>query len=194
MVKKASSKKKKGSAGVVYQSTGGIKIERELIENFIGLQKVMVNLSAKFDSLAGQISRLLDLFEISAKALARKEVSSSGNLEAKRVMEKLDNLSHQAGLIGKGLALIHEVRTEREPMPPSIHTAPFLVSPPSREERFQPSILPSTTTSPPVIPGASSMTEPQRKMTRELGEYEKPGTIGSISNREKIRKNAGTNI
>src|SRR3990170_8537718 len=76
---------------VVYHSTKEIKVERALIENFIGLQKVMVNLSAKFDSLSSQISNLLQLFEISAKALARKEISSHENVEAKRVMEKLDH-------------------------------------------------------------------------------------------------------
>ncbi|MFH1710960.1 MAG: hypothetical protein ABH840_01485 [Nanoarchaeota archaeon] len=105
-------KEKTKSTKVIYHSTKEIKVERALIENFIGLQRVMVNLSAKFDSLSSQISNLLQLFEISAKSLARKSVDSAENLDAKRVMEKLDNLSAQAGLIGKGLALIHEIGTE----------------------------------------------------------------------------------
>ena len=117
MAKKASSKRrlpgKARSTEVVYHSTKEIKVERELIENFIGLQKVMLTLSAKFEALSSQISRLLDLFEISAKTLAKKEFSYSGDLDAKRIMEKLDNISQQAGLIGRGLALIHETRTER---------------------------------------------------------------------------------
>ena len=105
------------STEVVYHSTKEIKVERALIENFIGLQKVMVNLSNKFDNLSSQISKLLDLFEISAKALAKKELASSGaagEIESRRIMERLDNISQQAGLIGKGLALIHEVGTENE--------------------------------------------------------------------------------
>lgn len=102
------------STEVVYHSTKEIKVDRALIDNFIGLQKVMVNLSVKFDSLSGQISKLLDLFEISARALAKKELSSTGNPDARNIMEKLDNISKQAGLIGKGLALIHEVGTENQ--------------------------------------------------------------------------------
>jgi len=54
------------STEVVYHSTKEIKVERALIENFIGLQKVMVSLSAKFDNLSSQISNLLHLFELSA--------------------------------------------------------------------------------------------------------------------------------
>jgi len=108
------------STEVVYHSTKEIKVERALIENFIGLQKVMVNLSARFDSLSSQISSLLQLFEISAKSLARKAAESHENLDAKKVMEKIDRLSAQAGLIGRGLALIHEVGTEKgKPMIPT---------------------------------------------------------------------------
>src|SRR3989344_222056 len=86
-------KKRRGSTKsteVVYHSTKEIKVERALIENFIGLQKVMVNLSGKFDSLASQISKLLELFEISAKALVRKELSPSGEADSNKIMEKLD--------------------------------------------------------------------------------------------------------
>lgn len=111
--KKASRKKK--STEVVYHSTKEIKVEKALIENFIGLQKVLVNLSGKFDNLSTQISKLLDLFEISAKALAKKEFSSSENPEAKKMMEKLDRLHEHTGLIGKGLVLMNEVGKENPP-------------------------------------------------------------------------------
>ena len=40
-----------------------IQTEKILVENFVALQKVMVNLSIKFDNLSGQISKLLELFE-----------------------------------------------------------------------------------------------------------------------------------
>jgi len=168
MAKKASSKKKKGATEVIYHSTKEIKVERELIENFIGLQRVMVNLSTKFDSLSSQISRLLYLFEISAKSLAKKEISSSGDLEAKKIMEKLENLSQQAGLIGKGLALIHEVRTENErPITPVNQ----------QRNRVQ---LPSQVFSVPARSGTSAMEPSPQKMTRELGEFEK-----SIASKER---------
>ena len=38
------------------------ELEKVLIDNFVSLQKVMVNLSVKFDDLTNQISKLLELF------------------------------------------------------------------------------------------------------------------------------------
>src|SRR3989344_8898113 len=109
--------KTRGSKGkvtrVIHESTREIKIDRALVENFIALQKVMVNLSAKFDNLSGQISKLLELFEISARSLARKDFESGSDKDIKKVMEKIDNLTQQAGLIGRGLALIHEANSEK---------------------------------------------------------------------------------
>lgn len=98
-----------------------IKIDKALTDNFIALQKIMVNLSTKFDNLSNQISKLLELFEISAKSLARKDFEGDKeNKDIKTVLEKLDNISQQAGLIGKGLALIHEISSEKEqPIMPS---------------------------------------------------------------------------
>ena len=54
------------------RSSGGSSIDKALIENFVLIQRVMVNLSGKIDNLTNQISKLLELFEISAKALAEK--------------------------------------------------------------------------------------------------------------------------
>ena len=81
--------------------------ERILIENFVSLQKVMVNLSIKFDNLNNQISRLLNLFEISAKALAEKGIDTEGN---KEMIGKIDNLLEQNKLIARGLTLMHETK------------------------------------------------------------------------------------
>lgn len=100
---------------IIHESTKEIKIERALVENFIALQKVMVNLSTKFDNLSSQISKLLELFEISAKSLAQKDFESTEKTsrETKVIIEKLDTLAQQAGLIGKGLVLIHESSSEK---------------------------------------------------------------------------------
>jgi len=179
MAKKASSKKKKGVARVVHHSANEIKTERAIIENFIGLQRVMVNLSAKFDSLSSQISRLLDLFEISAKALAKKEISSSGDLEAKKILEKLENLSQQAGLIGKGLALIHEVRSE--------NLRPIDFNP--QRNKVQ---LPSPVISSPMHSNSFVIEPSPQKMTRELGGFEK--SIATKGQKLRENANAGTNI
>lgn len=99
-----------------------IKIGKALTDNFIALQKIMVNLSTKFDNLSNQISKLLELFEISAKSLAGKDFEKDKeNKDMKTILEKLDNISQQSGLIGKGLALIHEIGSEKESptMPPA---------------------------------------------------------------------------
>jgi hypothetical protein len=106
--KRKTSKKGK-TTKIIHQSTKEIRVEKALIENFVALQKVMVNLSSKFDNLSTQISKLLELFEISAKSLAKKDFELEKEVKDDgRIMEKIDNLSQQAGLIGKGLALIHE--------------------------------------------------------------------------------------
>jgi len=112
------------------------KIDKALTDNFIALQKIMVNLSTKFDNLSNQISKLLELFEISAKSLARKDFEGDReNKDIKTVLEKLDNISQQAGLIGKGLALIHETNYEKEqPIMPTQKERPIPIRPlPSRK-------------------------------------------------------------
>ena len=44
------------------------KLNHILIENFVNLQKATTNLAVKFETLSDQISKLLQLFEISAKS------------------------------------------------------------------------------------------------------------------------------
>jgi len=84
-------------------------VEKALVENFVSLQKVMTHLSANFDNLANQISKLLNLFEISAKVLAEKDSSfGKESKDSKKIVEKLDNLLEQNKLIARGLTLVHE--------------------------------------------------------------------------------------
>lgn len=86
-----------------------ITIEKKLAENFIALQKVMVNLSIKFDTLSTQISKLLNLFEISAKALAEKEYAvKKETRDDTEILKRVDNLFQQNKVIAKGLTLLHE--------------------------------------------------------------------------------------
>ena len=86
-----------------------IHIERILIDNFVSLQKVMTNLSIKFDSLTTQISKLLELFEISAKSLAEKNIETIKTQgETKEILKKMDNLLDQNKIIARGLTLMHE--------------------------------------------------------------------------------------
>jgi len=87
-------------------------LEGKLIENFVSLQKVLTNLAVKLDSLSGQISKFLQLFEISAKSFAEK---TSGGGEASEIQagspalaNKIDALLEQNKTIARGLTLIEE--------------------------------------------------------------------------------------
>ena len=92
------------------------EINQQLIDNFVSLQKVMTNLSVKFDSLSDQISKLLNLFEISAKSFAEKNAGKMTE-EDRKFLDKLDKLLEQNKLIAKGLTLMEE--RAREKMNPS---------------------------------------------------------------------------
>ncbi len=85
------------------------ELEKILVNNFVSLQKVMVNLSIKFDELTNQISRLLELFETSAKVLAEKDFDlEKNNKENAKVLEKLENVLEQNRTIARGLTLMHD--------------------------------------------------------------------------------------
>ncbi len=117
-----SSIKKKSTPKKNYSGTG---IEKILIENFVSLQKVMTNLSIKFDSLTKQISKLLELFEISAKTLAEKDMEIEKKGSNKKIIEKIDNLLEQNKIIARGLTLIHEKTSEQQPIYPTpVQTPP----------------------------------------------------------------------
>jgi hypothetical protein len=116
--KSHSSKKKEKKIHKRHLSEEDSKTEKILIENFVALQRVITHLSEKFDSLATQISKMLNLFEISAKSLAEKEFDKTEDTkDVKKVVEKLDGLLEQNRTIAKGLLLLHE---EVSPMKDSI--------------------------------------------------------------------------
>ncbi|MBW6442273.1 hypothetical protein K0A97_00635 [Patescibacteria group bacterium] len=105
--KRTSSKRSKR----VRRSPQQKEIDTSIANNFASLQKIMVTLAGKFDDLSNQLSKLLELFETSAESLANKEFNAED--DSKEILRKLNNISQQAGLIGKGLALIHEINTEK---------------------------------------------------------------------------------
>ena len=84
------------------------EIQLALIENFVNMQRVLTNLSVKFDVLSDNISKLLQLFEISARSFIRKTESGEGKTEDKDLLNKLDTLLDQNKTIAKGLTLIEE--------------------------------------------------------------------------------------
>ena len=94
--------------------------EREeiMIENFVGLQKAMTNLSVKFESLTEQINNLLEIYEKAAKNFynAKKEgdVDSktfSGRAQARNdneIRDKINDLMEQNKTLAKGMVLMQE--------------------------------------------------------------------------------------
>lgn len=83
--------------------------EREelLIENFIGLQKAMTHLSVKFENLSDNISKLLNVFEVSAKDYLMNKGRPTPEVD-KDMLNKINSLLDQNKTIAKGLVMIEE--------------------------------------------------------------------------------------
>ena len=105
---------KKKKEEVKIQKTSNI--DKLLIENFVSLQKVLASLSIKLDGLTTQISKLLQLFEVSAKSFSEK---GSFNYEkykdGKDLAQKIDALLEQNKTFAKGIALMYERPSVRQP-------------------------------------------------------------------------------
>jgi hypothetical protein len=96
------------------------ELDEALIANFINLQKVLTNLSVRFDELSNNITKLLQLFEISAKSFAEKyeqpgATGATGTSEQidKDFLKKLDALLDQNKTIAKGIMLMEEKVRDR---------------------------------------------------------------------------------
>ncbi len=90
------------------------ELEQALIDNFVNLQKVLTNLSVKFDELSNNMSKMLQLFEISAKSFAEKYSGEITPGETdKEFLQKLDSLLEQNKVISKGIMLMEEKIRER---------------------------------------------------------------------------------
>src|SRR3989344_5628516 len=91
-------------------------LQKALIENFISLQKVLTNLSVKFDELSSNISKLLQLFEISAKSFTEKYSSGDFGKQSQadqEFLKKLDSLLDQNKTISKAILLMEEKISKR---------------------------------------------------------------------------------
>jgi len=143
------------------------KLERVLIENFVGLQKVMVNLSVKFDDLSNKIAKLLELFEISAKVLAEKDLTIEKTVrDDTKIIQEISNLSEQNKVIARGLTLMHnrlsgepEQQIERQQMP--------FAMPPRNPQMQQPMKRPMIEQEKKVIPNKNSMEGYQKSINSE---------------------------
>lgn len=92
-------------------------VEKTLVENFVGLQKIMTDLVIKLDGVSNQIIQLLNIFEVSAKTLAEKGGIKQGGVVEKQVLEKIDNLIDQNRTIARGVSLLHNQETPENKTP-----------------------------------------------------------------------------
>jgi hypothetical protein len=121
--KKAPVKKKKMTAR-----------EREelLIENFVGLQHAMTNMSIKFGALSDNISKLLQVFEESARNFMQ-----GGGENDKDLLKKIDSLLGQNKTIAKGLVLMESKLRGRAEAPSHLAQSNF---PEARKPKPLPSL------------------------------------------------------
>ena len=110
-------------------------VEQTLVSNFVALQKVFTNIAVKFDNLSGQISKLLDLFEISAKSMAEKNLDVVEKSNDEEILKKINNLIEQNKIIAKGVSMLHEPEEIENPI--AIQKEFPQVPRPSQEQNFQ---------------------------------------------------------
>ena len=153
------------------------KVDKVLIENFVALQKVMTNLSKKFDELSKQISKLLQLFEISAKSFAKKDFTLE-SADTKKLSQKMDNLLEQNKTFARGLTLMYEaskgVPATSQPQQPS--QPPQVIQPtipPIQQQPVQP-VQPVT---------SQAQTMPKTPPSTDAEKYQK--SISSANEQEQ---------
>jgi len=114
--------------------------EREelLIENFVGLQHAMTNMSIKFGSLSDNLTKLLQVFEESAKNFV-----SGGKSDDKDMLNKIDSLLNQNKTIAKGLVLMEGKLRGRSEEPQVMQPRSGMVQPRSEMPHSRPRPLPS---------------------------------------------------
>jgi len=119
------------------------ELEETLLSNFVNLQGVLTNLSMKFEVLSNNMSKLLELFEISAKTFAEKHSDLAGPRNDKELISKLDSLLDQNKTIAKGIMQMESKIKHRRPILNS--SAEQL-----RSSQFNNSLLPPTQNESPI--------------------------------------------
>lgn len=88
------------------------ELNKMLLENFINMQKIMIHQAEKLDKLSDNITKLLNLFELSARSfMERPEIRDVE--KDKEFLDKLNALLEQNKTIAKGLTLMEEKFRER---------------------------------------------------------------------------------
>ncbi|MFH1307687.1 MAG: hypothetical protein ABIH72_02445 [archaeon] len=166
--RKPAKKHKKVQTTRIIESTD-TKTLHILAENFLSLQRAMTNMAVKFDSLTDQISKLLNLFEISARDFVERE--QKGKYESdKELAKKINSLMDQNRTMAQGLHIMGE----------RIKAHPHIPTPP--RQQYTQSINESSSTlqesetfpTPPMPPQSSAPNLPQEKekpRTKPLPRY-----------------------
>ena len=103
--------------------------EEMLIQNFVGLQHAMTNLSIKFGTLSDNLSELLRVFEGAARSFSKGDEVDNADM-----LKKIDSLLDQNKTIAKGLVLMEgKLRSKSEE--PGYHGYH------GHEEHVQPSVI-----------------------------------------------------
>jgi len=138
-IKKIPAKKKSGGKDLSSSKPKKMTAKQReelLIENFVGLQKAMTNLSVKFEGLSTNIARLLEVFELSA----RDQLEKSPKEDDKDLLRKIDNLLDQNKTIARGLILIEEKVRDRSPVYPPHEAVPYQVPQQAQRPQNNPSL------------------------------------------------------
>ncbi|MFA5992738.1 MAG: hypothetical protein WC796_03465 [Candidatus Pacearchaeota archaeon] len=84
------------------------EVEQMMLDNFVSLQKTLIDLAEKLDSLTNQTSKLLRLFELSAKSFIEKSGGGRVSIEDKETLDKIDKLLEQNKTIARSLVMMEE--------------------------------------------------------------------------------------
>jgi len=98
------------TSSIKKKTTG--KLENQILQNLIELQKVHTNLAEKFEHLSDQISSLLALFEMSARTFAKQAPVQMVERD-KEFLGKIDKLLEQNKTLAKGLTLMEQKLREK---------------------------------------------------------------------------------
>ena len=82
-------------------------IPKQLIENFVSLQKVQADLAEKLNNLAGQVTELLDIFKATATTFSEKPATLTCERD-NEFMKKINQLLEQDKIIARGVTHIDE--------------------------------------------------------------------------------------
>ncbi|MAG39980.1 hypothetical protein CMI41_03360 [Candidatus Pacearchaeota archaeon] len=150
MVKKKVTRKKttraKSSGTVTEEKLIKSLIKRDeiLVDNFVGLQKAMVNVSVKFNELTDRIDKLLDIYQKAADVFVQKQIREGDRrVELDR---KVTNVMQQNKTLARRQVMM---QGQRAPLPPTSNSPPAQQAMPTGTPSIA-SQAPSPVQSPPV--------------------------------------------